>query len=151
MALTGILADVTPAKVKGLLLERDPRILTDATLVADFENLVRSAATQVVLLTGQEPPAGRVRGLALEAIAYQTASEIEYASYPEQQAPGEQGRGYYLHQRYLELLGELRAIITTNGGTVPEGDGPLPVATQGRPRGRFPEPMSYPDPARGGW
>lgn len=146
MALTGILAEITQARVKGHLLERDPAVITSTEPgdVAAFETLVRSAAAQVTVLTGDNPPVGRVRNLAVEAIAVQTAAEIEYATFPEQQAAGLDGRGYHLHQRYLELLNELRRIMDAHGGIVPEGDGPLLGATAGRPRSRFPKPLGWP-------
>lgn len=118
MPLSEMLAEVTAPRVRSLLFERDPRVL-DSDQVTAFEDLVRGAAVQVVLLTGTNPPTGRVRNLAVEAISVQTASEIEYAAFPEQQAPGDSGRGYHLHQRYLELLAELRSTINGNGGTVP--------------------------------
>jgi hypothetical protein len=141
-----MLAEVTQVRVQGLLNQRRPEILesTDPGPLDRYEARVRGAAVQVVLLTGLNPPAGSVRELAIEAIACQTGSEIEYAEYPEQQAAGDVGRGYHLHQRYLELLAELRRIIDNAGGGVPP-DGTTGVS--GRPRGRFPAPQPYPDPA----
>lgn len=146
MPLQGMLAEVTQAKVKGLLEKRSPDLVEDPETVARFEALVSSAAVEVVLLAGVNPPGVRVRGLAVEAIAYQTASEIEYAVYPDQQVTGDLGRGAYLHRRYLELLARLEKIIEGNGGRVPGDDGPV-VAPTGKPRGRFPAPMEYPDPS----
>lgn len=146
--LSGMLAEVTQAKVAGLLQQRQPEILelTPPAQVIRYEHRVRGAAVEVVLLTGLDPVAGMVRNLAVEAIACQTASEIEYAEYPEQQAPGDVGRGYHLHQRYLELLARLRTIISNAGGTVP--DDTALSTTSARPRGRFPQPRPYPDPVR---
>lgn len=146
MALTGLLGDVTQSRVAGLLNERRPGILDseDPDQVARYEARVRGAAVQVVLLTGLDPIQGAVRELAVEAIACQTASEIEYAEYPEQQVAGDDGRGYHLHQRYLELYAQLQRIIDNAGGVVPP-DGTTSV--RGRPRGRFPAPQPYPDPA----
>ena len=150
MAVAGILADVTPKRVRGLLLERAPALVVDADpdMVDTFENLVRGAAVEVVLLTGPDPAVGPIRDLAVEAIANQTASEIEYATYPEQQSPGDIGRGWHLHQRYLELLARLRGLLENS--TVLQGDGstytPPSPTTAGRPRGRFSTPLGYPDP-----
>lgn len=148
MALTGILADITQEKVSAPLNQREPEILTSAEpeQVQRFEDMVRSAAVEVVLLTGPNPPTGPIRDLAVEAIALQTASAIEYSEFPEQQVAGDEGRGYYLHQRYLELLAQLRTIIANAGGQVPPDGGAGGVANNKRPRGRFPAPMPYPDP-----
>ena len=110
MALEGILGDVTTEKVAGLLQQRQPEIFDpeDPDQVNRLEARIRGAAVEVLLLTGANPPAGPVRDLAAEAIALQTASEIEYAEFPEQQVAGDHGRGYHLHQRYLELLARLQ-------------------------------------------
>ena len=115
MALTGVRADVDQAKVSGLLQARQPDILDagDPEQIERFEARVRGASVTVVLLAGEDPTQGLLRDLAAEAIALETAAEIEYAEYPEQQAPGDTGRGYHLHQRYLELLDQLRAYIET--------------------------------------
>lgn len=148
MPLSGMLADVTQVKVASLLNQRRPDIL-DASIpeeVALFEATVESASVELLFLVNEDPPSGAIRRLAVEAIALETASLIEYAQYPEQQAPGETGRGYHLHQRYLELLGRVRELVNAAGGVVP-ADGGTPVLLQGgRPRARFPEPMGYPDP-----
>lgn len=148
MALTGILGDITRERVSGVLFERGPELLDSdvPAQVTAYEALVRGAAVSVVLLTGANPPVGPIRDLAVEAIALETGSSIEYAEYPEQQAQGDDGRGYYLHQRYLEKLAELRAIIAgLPGGVIPPDGMPLP-ATVGLPRARMPEPLPYPDP-----
>lgn len=144
MALEGMLSEVTQAKVRGLLDERDPIIL-DTEIpeeVERFEARVQGAAVQVLLLTGTNPPAGPIRDLAVEAIALQTGSEIEYATYPEQQAAGDTGRGYHLHQRYLELLGDLRRIIERGGGIPDDGGSGGPVLTSPHPLGTFPAPSA---------
>lgn len=134
--LTGLRAEVTQARVSGLLQKRQPAILDsgNADEVEKFESLVRGAAVEVVLLTGDDLPADSpLRELAIEAIAAQTASSIEYSNYPEQQAPERDGRGYNLHQRYLELLARLRAELDTASGTT----GPI---------GNYPPAEAYPDP-----
>lgn len=148
MPLPGMLAEVTRTRVKGPLQQRQPEILEDIPeLLPVFEGRVRGAAVQVVLLTGLDPIPGAVRDLAVEAITLQTASAIEYADYPEQQVPGSDGRGYHLHQRYLELLEQLRVIINNAGGQVPPDDA-LDNTTGGpSPVGSFPcAPAPYPDP-----
>jgi hypothetical protein len=148
MALTGILGDVTRERVSGVLYERDPELLNSdvPAEVAAYEALVRGAAVSVVLLTGLNPPLGSIRDLAVEAIALETGSAIEYAEYPEQQVQGEDGRGYYLHQRYLEKLADLRGIIAAlPGGVIPDDGEPIRGGT-GLPRARMPAPLPYPDP-----
>ena len=149
MALTGLLSDVTTSKVAGLLEAREPAILEgqDPDEVGAFEDRVRGAGVDVMMLLGTaEIPDGPFRELALEAIALQTASEIEYAEYPEQQAPGDIGRGYHLHQLYLEKLAQLRAIVAANGGVPADGGAGGITTTSTLPRGRFPDASEYPDP-----
>lgn len=140
MALTGVRADVTQSKVAGLLQARRPDILDsdDPEQVERFEGRVSGASVSVRLLVGEDPPAGLLRDLAAEAIAAEAGSQIEYAEYPEQQSPGDTGRGYHLHQRYLELLGQLRQYVEsgTTGGA---------VGTPG-PVGSFPPPARDIDP-----
>lgn len=151
-----LVEDVTRDKVKGLLLQRQPEILESDVpdqLVLFLER-VGGAATSVVLLTGSDPFPGPIRNLAAEAIAYETASVIEYADYPEQQGPGLDGRGYYLHQQYLEKLAELRAVIAALGGTIPPDGGEGGVSLSPSPVGCFPQALPYPDPVevpRGTW
>lgn len=140
--MVALFEDVTQSKVAGLLQQRRPEILetADPVEVAKFEARVRGAAVEVVLLTGVDPPSGPIRDMAVEAIALQTGSEIEYAEYPEQQAQGLDGRGYHLHQRYLELLARLNEIIADLGG-VPADGGTGHVFVGGSPpaaRGTFP-------------
>lgn len=141
MALSGVRGDVTQPVVAGLLNARRPAILdsNDPAEVAKFEARVTGAAVQVVMLVGTEPAAGPLRELAAEAIATETASQIEYAEFPEQQGPGDIGRGYYLHKRYLELLALLTGYIES--GTT---SGVLGVPS---PVGTFPAARDYPDPA----
>jgi hypothetical protein len=133
MALTGLLGDVTRDRVAALLHQRRPEILdTDVPEhLARYEARVRGAAVEVLLITGDDPAAGPVRDLAAEAIALEVASQTEYAEYPEQQVAGDEGRGYHLHQRYLELLSRLRSNSSTGSGL---------------PRARMPAPLPYPDP-----
>lgn len=146
--LAPLLAEVTQTRVAGLLQRRQPAILNaeDAEQVARFEDRVRGAAVEVVLLTGPNPAEGPIRDLAVEIIACQTASGIEYAEFPEQQGPEREGRGYYLHQRHLELLARLRTIIEGAGGQVPDDGGTGGVSTSRTPLGSFPPPLREIDP-----
>jgi hypothetical protein len=150
MALSGMLAEVTQDRVAGLLEERQPDIL-DASVPAEvtkFEARVTDAAGRVVLLVGPDPVAGPIRSLAVDAISYETASEIEYATYPEQQAPGDTGRGYHLHQKFLETLADLKATLAQLGGVPADGGAAGVVLGVASPRGTFPPPQCYPDPVR---
>lgn len=133
MALTGLLGDVTRDRVAALLHQRRPEILDTAVPehLARYEARVRGASVEVVLITGEDPAPGPMRDLAVEAVALETASQTEYAEYPEQQTPGDTGRGWHLHQRYLELLSRLRSNSSTGSGL---------------PRARFPGSSTYPDP-----
>lgn len=154
--MTDLRRDVTQAMVAVLLQERRPPTL-EVEQFAKFSSRVDGAAVEVVLLTGYTPPEGPIRALAVEAIACQTASEIEYAEYPEQQSTGDVGRGWHLHQRYLELLARLREVIEGHGGVIPDdgGEQPVPATTVPRPQGNFPPPRAWPDPIeyerRHGW
>lgn len=148
MALTGMLAEVTADRLKGPLQQRTPELVESDVPehLVRLEGLVRGASVRVVLLTGPDPVPGAFRDLAVEAIVLETASRIEYAEFPEQQTPGDEGRGWHLHQQYLELLGEIRAIVDSNGGTPPSDGGAGPAIAGGLPRATFPAPMAYPDP-----
>lgn len=149
MTLEGMLGEVTRLKVAGLLEERPPRIVesNNPADVARFEARVTGAAAAVVLLVGSDPVAGPIRDMAVECITLQTASEIEYAEFPEQNAPGDTNRGYHLHQLYLEQLSALRKVLENLGGVPPDG-GTGGVITTSKPKGRFPAPSPYPDPVR---
>lgn len=135
MALDGLLGEVTHARVQAHLHERQPDVLEEDVpeQVALFEALVKGAAVRVTLMTGPEPQDQQLRNLAVEAIALEAASIVEYASYPEQQAPGNEGRGYHLHQRFLELLGVISSLVVAGGGVVPGG--------AQAPLGDFPPPL----------
>ncbi len=132
MALDGMLDEIDETKIKGLLLRREDPMVFEETDV--FEARVRGAAVEVVLLTGDDPDDLAIRALAVEAIAVQTASAIEYAEFPEQQAQGDTGRGYHLHQRYLELLQRLQSLVDAGHG--PDDGEALP--TTPAPVGSFP-------------
>lgn len=142
MALQELLADVTVPMIRSHLLERPLEILETDPPNADLEARIAGAAVEVLLITGPDPQSARVRALAVEAIAVQTASELEYTAFPEQQAPGDTGRGYLLHQRYLELLKRLQSLA--DSGSIPGTETPPSVA---RPVASFPPPQPMPDPS----
>ncbi|NHA02032.1 hypothetical protein G5V59_26955 [Nocardioides sp. W3-2-3] len=129
MALDGMLDEIDETKIKGLLLRREDPMVFEETDV--FEARVRGAAVEVVLLTGDDPDDLAIRALAVEAIAVQTASAIEYAEFPEQQAQGDTGRGYHLHQRYLGLLQRLQSLVDAGHGP-DDGEGSPDDAGAGR-------------------
>lgn len=140
MALEGLAAHVTKEMVNGLLLARAPEILDqESPEFALFEDTVRGVTTEVVPLAGSDPPEGPRRDLAVRAIAYGVAAEIEASLFPEQQQ-GEGARAVFLDRRYQALRAQLMAIP----GDPPEA-GQTPVLG---PVGSFPEPArAYPDPA----
>lgn len=150
MALSGLLGDVTRVKVAELLHQRQPRILHSDVpeQLARFEERVKQAGIEVRIVVGDNPPAGSIRDLAAIAIALEAASQTEYADYPEQQVQGEDGRGYFLHQQYLERLATLRMIVANAGGVVPADGEPVRPTTAGLPRSRGPLPGIYPDPVQ---
>jgi hypothetical protein len=130
MALEGLAAGVTKPMVAKLLLGRAPDLLDEDVQDERFEEWVRGVSAKVVPTAGTNPAPGFRRDIALEAISYEVASEIEYSLFPEQQAPGDVGRGYHLHQKYLELIAQLASIPTDEPGVIA---GPGPV-------GSFPPP-----------
>lgn len=142
MPLTGIAASVTKADVGVLLIARDPQIL-DGTYGEDaaplFDAYVNQIAAEVIPVVGSDPTAGPIRDLAVQCIAYGVGSQVEYAEFPEQQTAGNIGRGWFLKQKFTELLNTLRSMPNGAGpGTVPAGIS----------RGNFPPPLPYPDPVR---
>lgn len=151
MALSGLLADVTRATVAEKLHQRRPTVLISDVpeQLARYEARVRSASLAVRILVGVDPPAGTIRDLAADTIALETASSTEYADYPEQQVQGGDGRGYFLHQQYLERLALLQQIIADAGGVVPDDGEPVPGANAGAglPRATMPDHLPFPDPA----
>lgn len=143
-----LLEDVTRTMVAEKLHQRRPQILISDVpeQLARFAARKRSASLEVRVLVGIDPPVGTFRDIAAEAIALETASLTEYAEYPEQQAQGQEGRGYFLHQQYLAKLALLAKLIADAGGVVPPDGEPVPAATHTLPSARFPDPLPYPDP-----
>lgn len=140
MPLTGLAAEVTKANVGILLAERAPDLLdkTYGTPPAPmFEAFVQQIAAEVIPVVGTNPT-GATRALALQAIAYGVASSVEYAEFPEQQAQGNIGRGYFLKLKFNDLLNTLRGMPSTSADTIRAGVS----------RGSFPPASTYPDPLR---
>ncbi|MDI6911477.1 hypothetical protein [Nocardioides sp.] len=128
MALEGLAADVDVQQVHALLLARQPAILDPASEeYALFESEVKGITTEVVAVTGAEPPAGAYRDLAVRTIEIGVAAQIEYALFPEQQL-GDGSRGAILQARYERLLAQLGASSSAGGDVpttpVPQGDFP---------------------------
>lgn len=137
MALEGLAAEVDIQQVHALLLARQPAILdADTEEYALLEAEIKGITTEVVAVTGAEPPEGPYRDLAVRAIEVGVAAQIEYALFPEQQL-GDGSRGAMLTARYEALLARLGASADA-AGTLP---------TIGRPVGSFPVARAYPDPA----
>lgn len=140
MPLTGLAAEVTKANVGILLAERAPDLLdkTYGTPPAPmFEAFVQQIAAEVIPVVGSNPT-GATRTLALQAIAYGVASNIEYSEFPEQQSQGNSGRGYYLKLKFNDLMTTLRGMPSSSSDAIASGIS----------RGSFPPASVYPDPLR---
>lgn len=131
---------VTKAMVKVHLVERDPALIDRVDGVTPmFDTLRTAVGVQVTVIVGTDPAIGPLRDLAMQAIAYEVASQFEYACFPEQQTAGNIGRGWSLHQRFLEML------TTLKGASSGTGVGAL---GSGQPSAIFPaRTTTYPDPA----
>ncbi|MBB3041019.1 hypothetical protein [Nocardioides soli] len=133
--------EVRLASVKALLYARQSDIL-DQDNVEQFPfflELLNGVAVEVESVTGTNPQNGTVRALAVQAITYGVAAQIEFAAYPEQQL-GDSARAGQLQGRFTELLDRLRAVVAEGA------EGALP-ASVGGPRGSFPPARPYPDAA----
>lgn len=134
---TGLAALVDRDLVEARLTERAPRAF-DAE-VGEGRDLIEvaiiSIAAEVTALVGSGLAAtpGAKRDLAVTAIAYGAAMDVEGDLYPEQP------RVLYLRDRYTELLERLRTYV--DAATDGNGDG-VPS-----PTGSFPPAQCYPDPA----
>jgi hypothetical protein len=127
-----LIDDVTPRRVRALLVNREPALLATADANHDlFTETVAGIAAEVVPIVGVDPAPGPIRDLAVWAITLGTAASLETGLYPEQQL-GEDARARELRVRYLGVLSQLRA--RAGGGT--------------NPRGTFPKAQAWPDPAR---
>lgn len=143
LELEGLGSHVTVEMIHGLLQARAPEILDEGT--EEFETLVASvkgAVTELVPLVGTDPGEGPRRDLAVRAIAYLTASELEASLFPEQQGPGDLGRAGYLARRYESLRKQLAAMPVDD----PNPEGATPALA---PTGHFPPASPYPDPVLG--
>lgn len=140
--LEGLGADVTTEMINGLLLARAPRILDEGSEeYSKLVDAVSGAVVELVPLVGTDPAVGPRRALAVRAVSYLAASEIESALFPEQQGPGDAGRAGYLSRRYQELRRQLADMPAED----PPSAGQTPVIG---PAGCFPPPPNaYPDPA----
>ena len=140
MALEGLAAALQKSMVGTLLIERDPGIL-DRTYGSPpgplWDAYVTQIAAEVITVVGADPTAGPVRDLAVQCLAYGVASQIEYAQFPEQQTAGNVGRGWFLKQKYNELLAMLR--------TMPTGAAGVRTSVS---KASFPPARPWPDPIR---
>jgi hypothetical protein len=121
------------------LAEREPDLVdrADAAGVTLFTSLRTAVAAQITIIVGVDPAPGPVRDLAVQAAAYEIASQFEYACFPEQQTAGNIGRGWFLHQRFEQMLATLKGAASgTDLGAIAVG---LPMAS-------FPAARTYPDP-----
>lgn len=133
--------EVRLASVKALLFARQSDIL-DQDNVEQFPLflvLLNGIAIEVETVVGTDPQDAAIRSLAVQAITYSVAAQIEFAAYPEQQL-GDSARANQLLARYEAIMARLRAVVA-------EGvEGALPAVVTG-PRGSFPSARPYPDPA----
>lgn len=140
-AMRPLALEVRLASVKALLYARQSDLL-DQDNVEQFPlflELLNGAAIEVESVTGTNPTDTAVRALAVQAITYNVAAQIEFAAYPEQQL-GDAGRANQLLARYEAIMARLRTVVAEGA------EGALPVAVTG-PRGFFPPARAYPDPA----
>lgn len=141
--LEGLGADVTTKMINGLLLARAPRVLDEGSEeYSTLVDCVSGAVTEVAPLVGDDPQDGPKRKLAVRAIAYLAAAELEAALFPEQQGPGDVGRASYLLGRYNSLRSQLSNIPDSSDGST--------GTTGALPRGNFPPSNRYPDDDRRG-
>lgn len=90
-----------------------------------------------------EPIVSQRWDLAVWAVTLGVAAQLEASLYPEQQGIGDGGRAAILERRYQAALAQLRGRLP--GDAVDEAAEGRPPA----PRGNFPNPRPYPDPAFG--
>lgn len=139
--LIGLAADLEVEEVRSLLLNRRPDLLDETASPAEhdmFVSVANGIATEVRAVVGDPAAGSNLRVTAVWAVCLGTAYMIEAALFPEQQL-GEHARSEILKRRYdavMKLLGSLNK--DDDGSTVGAGVS----------RGEFPDPTSYPDPAR---
>ncbi|MFW6776075.1 hypothetical protein ACOACO_17460 [Nocardioides sp. CPCC 205120] len=142
-AVTGLASEVKRERIHSLLLARVPSILQEGhEHAALLQEHLRSVTSEVVAVVGRNPAEGLLRDLAITAIAYGVAAEIEFALFPEQQL-GEDARGRELRRRYDTFLTRLAAAAAAAAPADPDA----PLTSPLSPTGSFPAPSPYPDPA----
>lgn len=136
--LSTLAQEVQPETINALLLARAPGILDESDEQHDLYLEVLSGATdEVEAVVGVNPQPAPRRRLAIRAIGYATAADLEESLFPEQQQ-GDTARAAYLRRRYDELIRMLEEQDDT--GIVP---------AHASPSGSFPAALPYPDPAMG--
>lgn len=131
--------EVKLSSINALLQARAPDVLdpADSERFELFLEALAGATSEVEAIIGVDPQPGPRRKLALRAIAYATAADLEESLFPEQQQ-GDGARAAYLRRRYDVIIGMLQDQDTS--GVV---HGPL------SPTGRFPVAQAFPDAALG--
>lgn len=134
--------EVTSESVTALMLSRAPSFLPEGSL--DHTLLAQTAlgvAREVASLAGTEPDTQRWH-LAVRAVTLGTARDVEAATFPVQTGLDETGLLRSLERRYASVMAQLDGQFSDDAVDQREpGDPPAP-------RGSFPPPQCYPDPAR---
>lgn len=136
--LSELALEVKLSTINALLLGRAPDVLDpQGDQFELFLEALSGATSEVEAIVGTNPGPATRRTLALRAIAYGTAADLEESLFPEQQQ-GDGARAAYLRRRYDVIIGMLAEQDTS--GVV---HGPL------SPTGSFPAARPYPDGALG--
>lgn len=121
---------VRPVQIRGLLLERASRLLTDENFADQLLAVIRGVASEVAYIVGDPPPAEKAERAAW-CVALGVAASLETSAMPNQQSNAE-SRAEVLRTRYLSVKAEL-AGAPIAGSTVPA------------PRFSFPPPPAWPE------
>lgn len=149
---TPLASTVTPDMVSTLLANRRPDLVTrdDAQGNPMFDIMVAQACSRLDPWVGNDLsllPAA-IATLATDAAAHKTASNFEYACYPEQQGPNNTGRGWWLDQEFQKLFEDIKTMLSNVPGVGSGGGTSLPGAVRtSQARGNFCGPRRYPDRA----
>lgn len=134
--LSALAQEVDPDSVNALLLARAPDVLDeDDERHGLYLEALEGASAEVEAVAGPDPQPLARRRIALRAIAFGVAADLEESLFPEQNV-GDGARAAYLRRRYDELIKLLQAQDAV--GLAPAVPAPL---------GNFPLPSRYPDPA----
>lgn len=140
--LTALGEAVRPSAVTALMTARRPQLLDPNSDDHDlYVETVRGVCTEVQPYVGSQVSGPRW-DLAVWAVTLGVAAQVEASLWPEQNGLGDSGNAAEdLQRRYESVLKQL-------GQNLPgDADGDGASARPPSPRGSFPEPPRYPDPA----